>query len=188
MLQPLIEDAATDAVGECDVRAYVELEPTVRPLRSGGSARINDIQLCSPSDRLQDVVKEDRMRLAGIAPPEDDEVRLLNLAVGSRPPSCPKDRRQTGDARGMSSSVAAVDVVAANGSADELLGCEIHLVGSLGTAKHSEGGWTMSLHGGANAGSGTVQRLFPKWRYAACRLHGQEVRSGEAETYCKCTA
>jgi len=32
-------------------------------------------------DSLQQVVEEDRVGLAGIAPPEEDEIRLLDLLV-----------------------------------------------------------------------------------------------------------
>ena len=33
------------------------------------------------ADALEHVVEEDRMRLAGVAAPEDDQVRLLDLTV-----------------------------------------------------------------------------------------------------------
>ena len=53
--------------------------------------------------------------------PEDDEVRLLDLAIRARPAARSEDRRQTDDAGGVSGAVAAVDVVAADHGARELL-------------------------------------------------------------------
>ena len=62
---------------------------------------------------LQDVVEVDRVRLAGVRSPQEDEVRLLDLAVRARPAPRSEHRRQTDDAGGVSGAVAAVDVVRA---------------------------------------------------------------------------
>ena len=66
-------------------------------------------------------MEEDRVRLARIRSPQDDQVSLLDLLVGVRAAACSEDRRQTGDARSMSGAVAAVDVVATDDRARELL-------------------------------------------------------------------
>src|SRR6266566_7028098 len=73
-------------------------------------------------------MEKDRVGLAGVRTPQDDHVRVLSLAVGRRPASGSEHCRQTGDAGGVSSPVAAVDVVRMHHDARELLGHEVHLV------------------------------------------------------------
>src|SRR5262245_47953217 len=88
---------------------------------------------------LQDVVEEDRMRLAGVRAPEDQQIRFLDLLIGRRAAARTEYRRQTDDARRVSSAVARVDVVRPHHRADELLSQEVHLVRCLGAAEHAEG-------------------------------------------------
>ena len=88
------------------------------PTRAAG---VDDEQLGPVVDALQDVVEEDRMRLAGVRAPEDDDVRVLDLLVRGGPAARSEDRGQTDHARGVSSAVAGVDVVRADDDADELL-------------------------------------------------------------------
>jgi hypothetical protein len=101
-------------------------------------------------------VEEDGMCLSGVASPEDDEIRLLDLTVGRRPAACSKNRRQTGDAGGVSGSVTAINVVATHCSPDEFLCGVVHLIGGLGAAEHPEGRWAMPLYSAANASGRTV--------------------------------
>ena len=70
-----------DRVGQRDVAADVEAEPQVGPLRRRGPARVDRDQPGAVADAAQEVVEEDRMRLAGVAAPQDDQVRLLDLTV-----------------------------------------------------------------------------------------------------------
>ena len=77
------------------------------------------------------MVEEDGVRLAGVRPPQQNEVRVLDFLVRARPPACAKYRRQTDDARGVSGPVAAVDVVGPNGGAQDFLREIVHLVGGL---------------------------------------------------------
>src|SRR6185295_10218557 len=58
------DDLACDRVRERDVGADVETEPEVGPLCRGRAAGIDDDQLRAAMDRLEHVVKEDRMRVA----------------------------------------------------------------------------------------------------------------------------
>jgi hypothetical protein len=102
------------------------------------------------------VVEEDGMCLSGVASPEDNEIRLLDFTVGGRPAACSKNRRQTGDAGGVSGSVTAVDVVATDRSPDELLRGVVDLIGGLGAAEHPERRWAMPLNSAANASGRTV--------------------------------
>ncbi len=70
-----------DGVGQGDVAADVEAEPAVRPFRRRRAARVDRIELRAATDGLEHVMEEDRMRLAGIAAPQDDQVRVLDLTV-----------------------------------------------------------------------------------------------------------
>ena len=65
---------------ERDVGADVEAEPAVGPLRRGRAARIDDEEPRAVVHALEQVVEEDRVRLAGVRAPEQDDVRLLDLA------------------------------------------------------------------------------------------------------------
>jgi hypothetical protein len=76
------DDLPPDGVGERDVAADVEAQPCVGPLRGAGPARVDRVQPGAVVDAAQDVMEEDRVRLARVRAPQDDEVRLLRLAVG----------------------------------------------------------------------------------------------------------
>jgi len=75
------DDLAPDGIRQRDVRADVEAEPDVRPLGRTRPPRIDRIEPGAVVDAAEEVVEEDRMRLAGVAAPQDDEVRLLSLAI-----------------------------------------------------------------------------------------------------------
>ncbi len=139
VLQPGGENLSADRIGKRDVRSDVETKPTVRPLRARRAARIDDIKLGPVVKPSQDVMKVDRMRLSRVRSPKDDQVGVLGLLVGARAAACPEDRRQTDDARSVSSSIAAIDVVAADDGASELLRDIVHLVGRLRAAEHAVG-------------------------------------------------
>ena len=70
-----------DRVGQRDVAADVEAEPHVRPLGRARPARVDRVQARAVADAPEEVVEEDRMRLAGVAAPQDDQVRLLDLTI-----------------------------------------------------------------------------------------------------------
>jgi hypothetical protein len=78
------------------------------------------------------------VRFPRIRPPQQDDVRLFDLAVGTCAASCSEYRRQTGDARRMSSSVAAIDVVGTHDAANEFLRGIVQLVGRFGAAEHAK--------------------------------------------------
>jgi hypothetical protein len=75
------DDLAPDRVRQRDVAADVETEPRVRPLRRARPARVDRVQPRAVPDAAQEVVEEDRMRLPGVAAPEDDQVGLLDLTI-----------------------------------------------------------------------------------------------------------
>ena len=68
-------------VGERDVAADIETEPAVGPFGGRRPARVDGVQARAVADALEHVMEEDRMRLAGVAAPQDDQVRVLDLTV-----------------------------------------------------------------------------------------------------------
>src|SRR5881409_228638 len=84
------------------------------------------------------MMEKDGMRFAGVRPPQKNYIRFFDLLVGVRSPAGPENHRQTGDAGGMSSPVAAIDVVASHHDASELLRNEIHFVRRFRATEHAE--------------------------------------------------
>src|SRR5208282_5249404 len=104
-------------------------QPHIRPARRIAPAWIDDPEPGALANSLQHVVKDDGMGLTRVRPPEQDEVRILELAIGTSCATRTKNRRQTDDARGVSSTVATVDVVRANDHPSEFPRQIIQLVG-----------------------------------------------------------
>ena len=161
ILQGGREDFAPDRIGERDIGADVESKPTVGPLCARRPAWIDDVELCAVMDSAENVMEEDRMRLSGVRTPENDRVGALDLLVRTRPAAGPEYRRQTDDARGVSSPVAAIDVIAAHDRTSELLCDVVHLVGSLRAAKHSEGARTVALACTAKGDGRAIEGFIP---------------------------
>ena len=81
IVEPREDDLAGHAVRERDVAADVEAEPRVRPLRRRRATRVDRVHAGAVVDRLQDVVEEDRVGLAGVRSPQQDHVRVLDLLI-----------------------------------------------------------------------------------------------------------
>ena len=124
----------------------------------------------APLQALQQVMEEDRMRLAGVRSPEQDAVGLLHLLIGAGAAAHPEHRRQTGDAGRVSGPVAAVDVVRAHHHASELLRGEVHLVGALRTTEQAERLAAMRLVDGPKPGRRLRAALRPRSPGGAARL------------------
>jgi len=75
------DDLPAHRVRERDVAPDVQAQPQVGPLRARCPARIHGDEARTATHPLQEVVEEDRMRLPGVAAPQDDEVRLLGLTI-----------------------------------------------------------------------------------------------------------
>jgi len=75
------DDLAADGVGEGDVAADIQAQPGIGPFGRARPARVDRVQAGAVVDAAQQVMEEDRMRLPGIAAPEDDQVRLLDLTI-----------------------------------------------------------------------------------------------------------
>jgi hypothetical protein len=81
VLEPRGDDLAPDGVGQGDVAPDVEAEPDVGPLGRARPARVDRVETGAVADTAEEVVEEDRMRLSGIAAPEDDQIGVLDLTV-----------------------------------------------------------------------------------------------------------
>jgi hypothetical protein len=81
VMQVRRDDLAPHGVGQGDIAPDVEPEPAVRPFRRGGPTRIDRVESRALVHGLEHMVEEDRMRLAGIAAPEDDQIGVLDLTV-----------------------------------------------------------------------------------------------------------
>jgi hypothetical protein len=78
------------------------------------------------------------MGLARIGSPQQNYIGLFDFAIRTGSTACSEDRRQTGDARGVSSTIAAVNVVGAHDAANKFLRRIVQLVRGLRAAEHAE--------------------------------------------------
>src|SRR5579883_1604728 len=157
-------DFTSDGIGENDIGADIECGPHICPLNRARSSRIDSEETRTILYPLQKMMKENRMRFARIRSPEEDHIRFFDLLVGVRTTACTEYRRQTGDARGMSSTVAAVDIVAADHHAGKLLGDVVHLVRRLRAAEHAERRTTVLFDHRFESPRREIQRLIPTRR------------------------
>lgn len=81
-------------------------------------------------------MKEDWMRFPRIGAPKQNHIGVFSLAIGTGAAARSEDRRQTGDAWRVSSSVAAIDIVRPHHGADKFLRRIVQLVRGLGAAEH----------------------------------------------------
>ena len=79
--QSRVDDLPPDGVRQRDVAADIESQPRVRPFGGARPSWVNREQACSIADAAQEVMEEDRMRLSGIAAPENDQIGLLDLTI-----------------------------------------------------------------------------------------------------------
>ena len=81
VLQPGGDDLAADRVGEGDVAADVEAHPDIGPFGRRRPTRVDRVQAGALANAAEEVMEEDRVRLAGVAAPQDDQVRVFGLTV-----------------------------------------------------------------------------------------------------------
>ena len=119
-------------------------------------------------------MKKDGMSLARVGAPKNNEVGVLHLAIRTCPASGTKNRRQTGDAGGMSSAIATIDVVRTHDGPGKLLGKIIQLVRRLRTTEHAEALRARGLSLMRRKPAPRSQEPGPNWRDEA--LHSPESR------------
>lgn len=108
------------------------------------------------------MVKENRVRFPRVRAPQQDNVGVFDFTIRAGPPACSEYRRQTGDARGMSSPVAAVNVVAAYDAANEFLRRVVQFVSGLGATEHAKVPRIVFLNGFAERRSDAVHGFIPR--------------------------
>ena len=160
--QPCVDDHAGHGVGERDVAADLETEPDVRPRRRAGATRIHNVQTRAGAHAFQDMMEENRMSIARVRAPEEDDVRLFHFLIRARAATRPEDRRQTDDARSVSRPIAAVDVVVAERHPGQLTRQKIHLVRRLRAAEDSERVCTARREVPAKSLGGHIQCFVPR--------------------------
>jgi hypothetical protein len=101
------------------------------------------------------------MSFSCVRSPEEDDIRLLDFAVGACSTPRTKHRRQTDDARSVSGSVAAIDVVGAEGDPGEFLRHEVHFVRGLRARENAEGIRTASVDVATETIGRSVECLIP---------------------------
>jgi hypothetical protein len=139
------------------------------------------------------VVEEDRVGLTRVRPPEEDDVRFLDLDVRDRSTACTEHCRQTDDGGCVSSSVAGIDVVRPHHHACELLGEVVHLVRGLRAGEHAEGVRLRPVGDACACESepsgSTVERLVPRrdpqWGVLRVAYHrcGQPRQLGRGQAF-----
>ena len=187
VLEPRRDDLAPHRVGERDVRADVERRPELRPLHRARPSRVDGEHPRTVPQTAEQVMKEDRVRLARVRSPQQYKIGLFTLLVRARPAARAEYRRQPGDAGRVSGTVAAVDVVAADDAPRKLLRDEVRLVRALRAAEETERLRTVPVDDAAEAGGRPVERLVPGGRtqtsgLADQRLSQPTIRSRHAVT------
>src|SRR5260370_39255730 len=101
------------------------------------------------------------MLLPMLRSPQRDSAPPFHLAIGTGAAACPENRRQTGDARGVSSPVAAIDVVRSHHGTNKFLGGVVQLVGGLGATEHTEASRVMFLDRRTESLGHALQSFLP---------------------------
>jgi len=99
-------------------------------------------------------MEKDRVRFPGVGAPKQDHIGIFGFAIRTGTATRSKDRRQTGDAGGVSSSVTAIDIVCPHHGADKFLCRIVQLICGLGAAEHAE-----------------ISRIVPGNGFFKCRSH-----------------
>ena len=81
LLQIVRDDLPRDRVRQRDVGADVDPQPKVGEGRRLRPARIDHDQPAAVLEPAQDVVEEDGVRRAGVRPPQQHEIGVLDLLV-----------------------------------------------------------------------------------------------------------
>jgi hypothetical protein len=112
-------------------------------------------------DPLEHMMEEDRVIFPGVRPPEEDHIGLFRFPIRAGAPTGTEDRRQTDDARCVSRSVTAVDVVGAEPQPSQLLGEEIDLIAGFGAAEGADRVAAVSCLGPEEPFGGAIERFLP---------------------------
>ncbi len=104
------------------------------------------------------------MSFPRVRAPKKNDVRFFHFTVRAGATSRSEDRRQTGDARGVSSPIATIDIVAADDRANEFLRDVVKLVGCFGAAEHAERTGPVLADFAADSIRDAIESFFPRCR------------------------
>src|SRR5215469_16660373 len=107
------------------------------------------------------MMEENRVRFARVRAPQQNEVRILHLLIRTGGPARSENRRQTGDAWRVSSSVAAINVVAAHHCAHKLLRHVVQFVCRFRTTEHPYGTRSVLPDLLLQPGNYAIERFLP---------------------------
>jgi hypothetical protein len=124
------------------------------------------------------MMEENGMGLASVRSPQENYIGLFDFAIGTCSAARSEDRRQTGDAWGVSSPVATIDVVAPDNRSNEFLCDVVQLVGGFRAAEHAERLRPARAYFRANALDDAIERFFPR-RFAMLSILADQW-SGQA--------
>src|ERR1043166_9623865 len=85
-----VDDLIAHGVGQRDVCSDIDAQPCIRPLGRAGPARVNHVQLGAIVNALEHVMKENRVRLAGVRAPQQDYIRIFRFTISAGTATPPK--------------------------------------------------------------------------------------------------
>jgi len=106
----------------------------------------------------------DRVRFPRVGTPKQDHISIFSFTIRAGAAARSKNRRQTGDAGGVSSTVTTIDVVCSHYRADKFLRRVIQFVRGLGTAEHPEIPRIIFRNRSLEGRSYAVQSFVPRGR------------------------
>src|SRR6266700_8125456 len=107
------------------------------------------------------MMEKNWVRFTRVRSPQQNYIGVLNFTIRTCTASRSKYRRQTGDARGVSSPVAAVYVVRPHHRSDELLRRIVQFVCGLGATEHAKVARIFFVNGFAERCGDAVHGLIP---------------------------
>src|ERR1700739_4610169 len=110
------------------------------------------------------MMEKNWMRFPGVRTPEQDDISLFSFTIRAGTAARSENRRQTGDAGGVSSAVTTINIVCPHHRADKFLRRIVQLVRGLGAAEHSEIPRIIFCNGSLKSSGNPVQRFIPSGR------------------------
>jgi hypothetical protein len=110
------------------------------------------------------MMEKDGMGFPRVGTPKQDHVSVFSFTIRAGAAARSEDRRQTGDAGRVSSTVTAIDVVCSHYRADKFLRRVVQLVRGLGAAEHSEIARIIFRNGSLEGSGNPVQGFIPRGR------------------------
>jgi hypothetical protein len=107
------------------------------------------------------MMEKNWVRFPGIGAPQQDYICLFGFTIRTGAPARAEDRRQTGDAGGVSSTIAAINVVRPHHGTDKFLRRIVELIGSFRAAEHPEIARIVPANGLFKRGGNAVHGFIP---------------------------